>query len=271
VSTKVFHLGSEERFLLGTLHQSPRMRRPSVAVLLCNPFGEEAVRAHRVFRLLAAQLERAGYPTMRFDYFATGDSAGLAEEACAAAWLQDIELVASELKRLSGANHIALVGLRFGATLAARVTCANRLRPLHLVLWDPVVEGAAYLRELAAAHGSYMRQELGQPQWNDVPRQDAHGAPSESLGTPISQQLAAQITAMDLTAEQVHANFTTVICTRASPEMEKLRTRWASSPGMHWLNLVTGDTWNSDSALNNATVPVEVINAIVGRIAELSP
>ncbi|MEP7311017.1 MAG: alpha/beta hydrolase [Pseudomonadota bacterium] len=270
MSTKVFHLGSEERFLLGTLHYSPRMRRPSAAVLLCNPFGEEAVRAHRVFRVLATQLERAGYPTMRFDFFGTGDSAGLAEEAGVSQWLQDIEMVASELQRLSGAKHIALVGLRFGATLAARVTHANGLRPLHLVLWDPVVEGAAYLRELAAAHGNYMREELGQLLWHGV-EVDARGAPSESLGTPISSQLAAEIAASDLDAGRIHANFITVINTRDSPQMQALRVQLASVPGLHWSNLVTSDTWNSDSALNNATVPVEVIDAIVGRIAELSP
>jgi hypothetical protein len=49
---------------------------PGAAVLLCNPFGQEAIRCHRAFRLLSARLASSGIPSLRFDYFGTGDSPG---------------------------------------------------------------------------------------------------------------------------------------------------------------------------------------------------
>src|SRR3954464_11609473 len=72
---RIEYFGAQHQ-LLGTLHRPQRLRPRSTAVLLCNPFGEEASRAHRMFRVLATQLERAGYPALRFDYSGTGDSLG---------------------------------------------------------------------------------------------------------------------------------------------------------------------------------------------------
>jgi len=65
-----------KRSLLGALHQPQRLRPRSTAVLLCNPFGEEASRSHRIYRVLATQLERAGFAALRFDYSGTGGLGG---------------------------------------------------------------------------------------------------------------------------------------------------------------------------------------------------
>ena len=80
------------RQLLGALHVPQRLRRRATAVLLCNPFGEEASRAHRTFRVLATQLERAGYASLRFDYSSTGDSQG------------DSDWLSKELERCCGTS-----------------------------------------------------------------------------------------------------------------------------------------------------------------------
>ena len=45
-----------------------------VGIVLCNPFGYEAVCAHRTLRYAATVLGANGYPTLRFDYPGTGDS-----------------------------------------------------------------------------------------------------------------------------------------------------------------------------------------------------
>src|SRR5262249_23612523 len=54
---RIDYFGAQHQ-LLGALHRPQRLRPRSTAVLLCNPFGEEASRAHRMFRVLATQLER---------------------------------------------------------------------------------------------------------------------------------------------------------------------------------------------------------------------
>lgn len=269
MSSAVFHFGSEERYLLGTLHHTPRLRRRSAAVLMCNPMGEEASRAHRLYRVLAMQLDRAGYAAQRFDYFGTGDSAGDSKDFDVTASRTDIEVAAAELTRLSGVNRLVLVGLRLGATLAA-LAC-EPLCPRHLVMWDPVVDGSDYLRELAAAHRTYMKSEMGELGWRDRLRVDVNGVPDEALGTAITPLLAAGIASIDLAKSFPRAEHVTVISTRETAGMAKLRDRWSGLPGLFWLDMPASVAWNSDAALNNATVPIDIVQSIVARIEELSP
>lgn len=237
-------------------------------MLLCNPFGEEAARAHRIYRVLATQLERAGYAALRFDYSGTGDSLGHSEDASVAQWLADIGTAAAWLLQASGATRVVLVGLRLGGSLALLAAERGTLRPRHVVLWDPVVDGRAYLHELVTAHHAYMRAELGDA-WRPTEVTRADGTPIASLGTPISPALAAELGAIALAAAPP-AERMTVITTRMSPELAALRDRW-TPPATKWLEMKETAAWNSDAALNAMTVPMEIIQAIVARIEETCP
>jgi uncharacterized protein len=258
------------RSLLAAMHLPSRLRPRSAAVLLCNPFGEEAVRAHRAYRMLARKLEEAGYATMRFDYAGTGDSSGDIGEFGVADWLQDIAAAAAELRRESGVPRVVVVGLRFGATLAA---CAQRehLRAAHLLLWDPVVDGARYLRELGDAHRAYMAAERGRA----YVAPDPEAPPSESLGTPLSARLRAELQAIDLpsalNATISAAATSTILCTQRNAGMDRLKAEWADPARAHWIDLQGSAAWNSDAALNNAVVPINEILAIVSRIESCHP
>jgi uncharacterized protein len=259
-----------QRRLLGALHLSPRLRPRSVAVLLCNPFGEEAVRAHRAYRVLARRLDEAGYPTLRFDYAGTGDSSGDSADFGIADWVDDIALAAETLRRDSGHARVALVGLRLGATLAA--LCAQRglLRPAHLLLWDPVIDGAQYLRDLERAHRDYLRAELGR----DIALGDA--PLGEALGAPLTPALRAELAAIDLAAAPPAAAMTTVLCTQTTAETERLKDAWSgdarSGAGRaHWIDLDASAAWNSDAALNNAIVPMNEILAVIARLEACHP
>lgn len=235
---------------------------------MCNPFGEEASRAHRTFRVLATQLERAGYAALRFDYSSTGDSLGESEAATVNAWLADIAIAADRLREATGATRIAVVGLRFGATLAALASARGELRLRHLLLWDPVVHGAGYIGELVAQHRAYMRGEIGE-RWHDRLRVAADGTPDEALGAPIGSVLGGQIAAIDLAEVTPRADHLTVITTRMTPELERLRPRWPAAT--RWVELAESPAWNTDAALNAMTVPMDIVQALVTRIEETSP
>ena len=267
---KVLHLGGEAGPLLGTFHAAHRLQARSAAVLLCNPFGEEAIRAHRIYRVLGTQLAAAGYPVLRFDYSSTGDSLGDGAAATGEAWLGEVGRAGDELRALGGARRLVAFGLRLGGTLAAMASARHGERLRHLLLWDPVVDGAAYLRELAGLHRAYMRAELGL-RWPDRLRVSAEGFPAEALGAVITAPLAAQIAAIDLVSEELRADHVTVVSTRDAPGIDRLRDRLAHMPAARWITMPSSAAWNSDAALNAATVPMDIVRALVARVEEISP
>jgi pimeloyl-ACP methyl ester carboxylesterase len=254
--------------LLGALHYPQRLRRRSTAVLMCNPFGEEASRAHRTFRVLATQLERAGYGALRFDYTGTGDSLGDSGAATVDAWTGDIAIAAEQVCSATGAGRLAVVGLRFGATLAALASARGELRVRHLLLWDPVAEGRVYLSELVAQHRAYMREELG-ARWHDRLQIASDGTPAEALGAPIGPVLGGQIAAIDLAEVAPRAEHITVITTRVTRELERLRSRWPAS--VRWVELAASAGWDTDAALNAMTVPIDIVQTLIARIEETCP
>lgn len=263
---RFFQFGPAASPLFGTLHQSQRLRRPSSAVVLCNPFGEEAARSHRIYRVLATQLDQAGFPTLRFDFHGTGDSTGSADAVRLDRWLEDIGSAAAELSPLS-ARHHALAGLRLGGTLASLATTRRKPQVHHLLLWDPVVRGANYLRELADAHSQYMVEELGEAWHGNVPR-TPEGFPTEALGAPLPAELTRALAVVDLTLEPPQAEHVTVVSTQSSPDMAQLRD---ALPRAHWIDLATSAPWNSDAALNSSIIPMDVVQALVDRLKALSP
>ena len=137
--------GPEDRALFGWLHV-PEDGTPRGAVVLCPPIGYDYSCSHRTFRELAERLAGVGLAALRFDYDGTGDSVGsdFDGDRCAA-WHRSIELAIAEVRGL-GAPSVALVGMRLGALLAAQVASASDVDAL--VLWDPVVTGKSFVREL---------------------------------------------------------------------------------------------------------------------------
>ena len=109
------------------------------------------------YRHLAERLARAGFAVLRFDWHGTGDSSGDDYESNrVATWLSDLNAAIEELKRRSGVERPALVGLRAGAALAAHVA-AEREDVSALVLWIPMLTGAAWVNEMAKLHKLYLR------------------------------------------------------------------------------------------------------------------
>lgn len=121
------------------------------AVLLCYPGVHEYNMAHWAFRKLAGSLAAAGLHVLRFDYSCTGDSFGESADATLPGWIEDVGTAAAELRDLSGASAVSLVGMRLGAAIATEA-CRKGLQARELVLWEPVATGKEYLAELSRMH-----------------------------------------------------------------------------------------------------------------------
>ena len=107
-----FFFGPPDRRLYGVYHPPAATQRTTQQVLLCPPFGQEAVRVHQLYRLLADQLAREGRHVMRFDYHATGESAGADTEATVHGWRDDILMAHDELSRRTRAQTTTWLGCR---------------------------------------------------------------------------------------------------------------------------------------------------------------
>jgi pimeloyl-ACP methyl ester carboxylesterase len=137
-----FFFGSSQSQLFGAYDPPPGGGRRGA--VLCYPWGREYLLAHGTFRYLARLLAGAGYHVLRFDYSGTGDSAGEFEDAGAEQWVAEIHTAIDELRDVGGVEQVTLIGLRYGAALAALAARARR-DVERLVLWDPVADGASYL------------------------------------------------------------------------------------------------------------------------------
>jgi alpha-beta hydrolase superfamily lysophospholipase len=135
--------------------------------------------AHRTLRVLAERLAGRGYVAARFDYDGTGDSAGgPADPGRVAAWRASVRAAAEELRML-GAERVALVGVRFGATLCALEAVAAGADAVALV--SPVVSGRRFARELSL---------LGEP--------EPDGDGRVAGGCRFGAETLAELSALDL-------------------------------------------------------------------------
>jgi uncharacterized protein len=184
--------------------------------LLCNAFGEEHIRSHRTNVALAFLLAEAGVPTLRFDYYGTGDSQGGLETASRQQWLADVEAAAGELRRRTGAGQLTLVGLRLGATLAALAAVPTGADAI--VLWDPIVDGDEYLTDLDRRYRRWLVGSFAQVR--------AEPGVLEIQGFQLSAALQAELRRIDLVTELTGAPARALIMrTSARPCFNRLAER----------------------------------------------
>lgn len=146
VETPMFFENETYR-LFGILHQ-PVGTPSGAAWVFCHPFAEEKLWAQRVYVSFARMLAARGAWVLRFDAMGNGDSEGPFSAASVETMLSDIDCAISLLERSSGiAQDVGLLGLRFGATLAA-LAAERSPKVGKLVLWEPVVDGGKYMQEM---------------------------------------------------------------------------------------------------------------------------
>jgi alpha-beta hydrolase superfamily lysophospholipase len=134
--------------LFGWLHVSTGDSCAGLGLVICKPFGFEAMSAHLTMRVQAEMAAALGIPTLRFDYAGTGDSEDLAPAADQLdAWVQDVIAAVQELQRRTGVQRICLLGIRLGAMLAA-IAASRCPQVSSLVAIAPVISGKRYLKEI---------------------------------------------------------------------------------------------------------------------------
>lgn len=244
--------GAETREMLGFFHPPARAVPNTPAVLLCSPFGPEAIRSYRMLRLLADRLANAGCPVLRFDYYGTGDSPGEDEVASLPGWAGDIGVAHRELAARSGKNTVAWIGLRLGASLAALAAQTVRTGLGLLVLWDPVIAGLGFLETYRSQSG---------------PRA---GVAFETMGFEFSDRFRNDLTTLNLAnltlpadtrvATIVGSENDAALSLKAALTRSQVKLDWTVSPAVA--------EWNSEKALNSAVIPMQLLQGIESKVLE---
>jgi alpha/beta superfamily hydrolase len=248
-----FYFGSSSRPLFGVLHEA-RGSRARPGAVLCPPFGQEALRAHRSLRELAARLAEAGFPALRFDYSCSGDSAGEPGGARLETWVEDAVTAVEEVRDSTGEARVVLVGLRLGAAVAA-LAARRAGDAAALVLWEPVVDGAPHLAGLRAAHAAWMRDHApGAPL-----------SPDEVLGIPLPPGLASDLGGLRLN------------CAGAPPARRALvvesvpdsagQSLWEGEAAVERRAVPPAPVWLHAEGMARALVPGALLDDIVAWLA----
>lgn len=258
-----FFFGPPAQRLYGVYHAPESASPGSRQVLLCPPFGQEAVRTNRLYRLLAEQLARQGTHVLRFDYFATGESYGRDEEGTLTQWQEDILLAHEELSRRTRATQSIWFGARLGATLAMLASAASPKTPDRLVLWEPLLDGPAYLKELEQAHAQQTVTPYGE---TTTSGQHAH---NEFIGFGVGPAWIAQVQAFN--EDQLIPRYSDGCVHIASEPSDKAANLglWMQSQGRPWTSLkALGPriVWHAEEANGAALAPPELLRQLIASV-----
>jgi uncharacterized protein len=249
--------GGDSREMVGFYHP-PTQAAAAPAVLLCHPFGQETLRSYRMLRLLADRLAAAGCAVLRFDYFGTGDSPGDDESASLVGWAGDIGSAHRELAARSAKQSVAWVGLRLGASLCALAAQAPRAQLKHIVMWDPVISGAAYLESLA--HNPHAHAGAAAVSADAV----------ETMGFTLPDRFKQELRGLNLIALDAPKVARTTIILGAQDDATR---QWQASlakanAATEWMVSQAAAEWNSDKAMNTAAIPADLLRSIQAKVLE---
>lgn len=203
MSAEALWMGDGESRLFGAMHAARSGLRAGIVV--CAPILHEYVRSHRLFAMLAHELSGHGFNVLRFDYFGTGDSEGEDVEFSLQRAAIDAAMAVEHMRATMPGLPIIVLGIRAGAFPAAQL--ARNGSCDRLWLWQPVLDGADYMRRLLARDQVERTSTMRYPRVRDPDAGDAETL----MGFPRSSDLLRQLQGESWTDAGIHADRVTLL------------------------------------------------------------
>jgi pimeloyl-ACP methyl ester carboxylesterase len=203
--------GFSEEFLsprIGGASTLAALTRPienasSTGWVVCHSFGLEQLHLTRLEAQLARALAGRGFPVLRYHGQGYGDSERGMEEISLSSHLADAADAVDLMAAVEGVDRVGLIGIRFGAAVAAVV--AERKGLPFMVLVDPPARGSQYMRDFlwTGVFAKMLgRQDGEDPSKRVLAELEAKGF-ADVKGFPLSRRAFEEISAFDLTKELV--------------------------------------------------------------------
>jgi pimeloyl-ACP methyl ester carboxylesterase len=236
-------------------------------VVLCAPFGQEAIRAHRFQRVLAERLVRAGCDVLRFDYHGTGDSPGNDDDGDLDRWSEDVLAAHEELRNRAGVTRVGWHGMRLGGEMVRRAALKKPAGLERIALWDPVIDGREYLEFLRKRHVETLVVSFSLRQKPFPPLRAVHDAQAyrgEAIGFELGAPLRQQLQDLSDSSWQLPDVDTCVVF----DEKDSVTAKACASRGarVRTFNVSHGTDWTSDSAGNTSLVPAPALMLFTEKV-----
>ncbi len=238
------------------------------------PFAEEMNRSRPVVLAQARALQRAGVGVLVLDLYGTGDSDGGFADARWETWREDIRAAGAWL-RARGRERVGLWGLRLGGLLALDTMFDDPLGFEHLLLWEPVASGKAYMDQFLRIGVAEGMESGGRSVSLDEMRLKlSRTEPVEVAGYVVSRILTHAVDRSDLLelAEAVRVPMTWIDC--APPSAQRLaliedagRICTANGARLDHLTVRTPPFWSLLDAIADPLLSEATVSAVVSRRA----
>jgi pimeloyl-ACP methyl ester carboxylesterase len=188
-------------------------------IIICSPAPQEIMRAQAALGQLARRLQEDGCHVLRFDYTGTGDSTGASDTVSMDQWLKDLLQVCTFARQQAPDTRLSLIGLRLGAAMAIRAS--EQLTVDRLVLWDPILDGIDYLREMEGSHARMFDLNAIEP-----PFASWRYGREQCWGFPWSESWRSQLAAVSPALLTPRARKTHVILSATNPLVRDICQDW---------------------------------------------
>lgn len=238
------------------MYHSPEGVGRGEGIVVCQPLGHEYYRCYRSLQVLCTELADGGYHVLRFDFANTGNSAetGTLEFDT---WVSNIAHAVRELAGIAGTETMSVIGCRLGA--AASLQLGNSVQPLkHLVLWDPVLDGASFLQSLDTLHQQVCEAHPG----------GRAGAPAlvsasinERVGLQLTTALRNTIGAIEPASLAIpRSGHVTVVATNEAPA--RLSETFANAENTDVINVDSDCGWNDAGRFTEGLSPGDALDVL---------
>jgi len=251
--------GNAESPLYG-VYLPPKATPRDAGIVLCYPFGQEYMRAHRAFRQLAMLLSKKGYHVLRFDYRGIGDSSDDIENVSPQQWSDDVGAAIQELRTTAAVSSVSVLGLRLGALIAG-TACVHRDDVDRLILWDPILNGADYEQELLAEIAKEKPSPWGGPGSGNLKMADGG---IYYNGFPLTRRFCDGLRSLDLVSNVPTGNKQVLLAvSHETAEFTRLKVAWQSHAGFQYQHTPAPHDWNYVDHYGGILLPQPVIQSIV--------